>query len=415
MNPKDNKFFTLIFFLLSNILISSPLTWDQILFETKTKNPTLIKAKQLLEQAEINYKILLSNFLPKISASADISRLGNNNIAEDITRYSYGISGRLGLFNGFNDIAQLKIKEIELQIAKEKFNRTYADVIYNVKKSFFNLLWAQKNVELAEKIYTRRKKNYELIKLRYDAGREDKGTLLKVEADLLNSEFELKKSYRNKTVIAKQLLKEIGTEPLEEISVEGNFYEQTPDIINNFSDLVKNIPEYKIEELKLKKVEQETIISKSMFYPEISLSANFSVSGTEFPLNSRSWYSGIGLTVPLFYGGKNYYNFVLSQKNKLIQEQSFNETKIQLLSSLETIYNTLIDDYENIKIKEKYLQATEEQSKIITLKYLNGLVSYYDWYSVENEYINAEKNFLNSLNSFALTFATWQNYLGIGE
>ncbi|MFQ3675791.1 MAG: TolC family protein, partial [Endomicrobiia bacterium] len=381
-----------IIFLSHKFIFSETFTWEKILLETKTKNPTLIKSKQLLDQAEINYKILWSNFLPKITASADVTRSGNNSSSDEITRYSYGVSGRLTLFNGFGDMAQLQIKHIELQIAQEQFKRTYADIIYNVKKSFINLLWAQKNVELAEKIYSRRKDNYELIKLRYEAGREDKGSLLKVEADLLNSEFELKKAYRNKTVYLNQLLKDIGTESLKDIIVEGTFYTDKPDIVTTFLDLAKNTPEYKIAELKLKKSEQEIVYAKSIFYPDLSLSVNISAFGTEFPLNSRNWSSGLELSFPLFSGRKNYYNYLLSEKNKIIQEQSFNETKLQLLSNLESVYNTLIDDYETIKIREKYLQASEEQTKITTLKYLNGLVSYYDWYSVENEYINAQKS-----------------------
>jgi outer membrane protein TolC len=418
MHKNKKKFYRALFgllFLQFNFLFSEIFTWEQVLSETKTKNPTLIKSKYLLDQAELNYKIALSNFWPKITASAEVSQSGSNLLSEDIVSYSYGISGKLSLFNGFSDFVQLKIKNIELKIAQEQYNRTLADVVYNIRKSFINLLWAQQNVSLAEKIYSRRKDNYELIKLRYEAGREDKGSLLKVEADLLNSEFELKKAYRTKDVYVKQLLKDIGIETLKDISVEGTFYKDVPEIVTDFLYLIKNTPEYKIAELKLKKVEQEIVIAKSIFYPELSLSVNISASGTEFPLNTPTWSSGLGLSVPIFSGGKNYYNLILSEKNKVFQEQSFNETKLQLLSSIETLYNTLIDDYENINIRKKYLQATEEQTKITTLKYLNRLVSYYDWYSIENEYINAQKNFLNSIKNYAITYATWKNYLGIGE
>lgn len=412
----NKKFYILtlfcLFFFVQKCILAENFTLEKILSETKIKNPTLIKAKQLLDQAELNYKISWSNFWPKITASADVSRSGNNSSSDEIARYSYGISGRLTLFNGFGNIAQLKIKYIELKIAQEQYRRTLADIIYNVKKSFINLLWAQENIVLAEKIYSRRKANYELIKLRYEAGREDKGSLLKVEADLLNAEFELKKAYRDKTVYVTQLLKDIGTESLKDITVEGTFYTDKPDTITTFLDFAKNTPEYKIAELKLKKAEQEIIYSKSAFYPDLSLSLNIFASGTEFPLNSPNWSYGIGLSLPLFSGRKNYYSYVLSEKNKILQEQSLNETKLQLLANLESVYNMLIDDYETMKIREKYLQACEEQSKIITLKYLNGFVSYYDWYSVENEYINAQKSFLNSARNVAISFATWKKYLG---
>lgn len=404
-------------FTVSTLYPAEIFTWEKILNETKTKNPTLLKSKQLLEQAQLEYKISYSNFLPKISASAEISRSGSDFLETD-TRYSANISGRLSLFNGFGDLAQLKIKQIELKIAQEQFKRTFADVVYNLRKSFINLLWAQKNVELAKNIYSRKKEIYELIKLRYEAGKEDKGTLLKIEADLLNSEFELKKSSRDKIVYLTQLLKDIGIESLDsskDIIVEGTFDTEIPQSKPNFLDLINDIPEYKIAQLKLQKSYQEIIYSKSLLYPEISLSATLSSSGTEFPSNFQNRSLGLGLAIPIFSGGKNYYNTIISEKNKLVQEQTFNELKLQLLSSLELCYNTLIDDYENVKIREKYLQASQEQIKIVTLKYLNGLVSYYDWYSIENEYINSQKSFLNSQKNVAISLATWKNFLGIGE
>jgi outer membrane protein TolC len=417
----SKKIFEILFFCfiftVSTLYPAEIFTWEKILNETKTKNPTLLKSRQLLEQAQLEYKISYSNFLPKISASAEISRSGSD-FLETGTRYSANISGRLSLFNGFGDLAQLKIKQIELKIAQEQFKRTFADVVYNLRKSFINLLWEQKNVELAKNIYSRKKEIYELIKLRYEAGKEDKGTLLKIEADLLNSEFELKKSSRDKIVYLTQLLKDIGIESLDsskDIIVEGTFDTEIPQSKPNFLDLINDIPEYKIAQLKLQKSYQEIIYSKSLLYPEISLSATLSSSGTEFPSNFQNRSLGLGLAIPIFSGGKNYYNIIISEKNKLVQEQTFNELKLQLLSSLESCYNTLIDDYENVKIREKYLQASQEQIRIVTLKYLNGLVSYYDWYSIENEYINSQKSFLNSQKNVAISLATWKNFLGIGE
>ncbi len=404
-----------IFILVSlNFLFADQYSWEKVLSEAKIKNPVLLKTKHILDQAELNYKNSWATFYPQINASAATTISGSDNL-QDSQRYSYGISGRLSLFNGFADISQVKIKDLDLKIAKEQFQRSYSDITYNLKKSFINLLFAQETLVLSEKIYARRKNTYELIKLRYDAGREDKGSLLKVESDLLNAEFELKKAQRNKNLMARQLLKDIGIETFFNITVVGNFDIIQPQAFSDFTIFLNQIPEYKIAQMRLAKADHEIVYAKSVFYPDLTLSANISASGTEFPLDSRSWSSSLGLSVPLFAGGKNKTNLDLAKKNKLVLEQNLKEITLQLLVSLEQYYANLVDDYDYIKIREKYFQSSEEQVHITTLKYLNGLVSYYDWYSVENDYINSQKLLLTSKKNAAISDALWKNYLGIGE
>ncbi len=59
--------------------------------------------------------------------------------------------------------------------------------------------------------------------------------------------------------------------------------------------------------------------------------------------------------------------------------------------------------------------AFEEQSRIVTQKYLNGFVSYYDWYNVENDFIDSKKILLNARKEAMLSESNWKNKLGGGE
>lgn len=387
--------------------------WEKVLSTAEKKNPSLLKAKQLLEEAELDYKSSFSSFLPQINVSVDTARSGSENVPET-QRYSTGLSGRLTLFSGFNNLAQIKIKEISLQIAREQYRKTKINTLYELKKNFVNLLWAKEYYNLVQKILSRRKDNYELLKLRYESGKEDKGSLLKVEADMLSAEYEVKKSERLVNLYKRELLSTMGVKENTDIEIEGDLIISQPLKIS-FEKKVGEIPEYKIAQLNLLKTEQEIILSKSNFYPSISASGNISKSGTQFSPENLSWSTGLSLSVALFSGGKNYYSYLIAKKSFEIKKQELEETYLELVSRFESLYSNYIDLSENLTVQQKYLTASEEQSKITTLKYLNGFVSYYEWYLVENEYINSEKSFLTLKKNFILSELELKKFLCFEE
>ena len=104
-----------------------------------------------------------------------------------------------------------------------------------------------------------------------------------------------------------------------------------------------------------------------------------------------------------------------AQINRKMYELSLSGTAQQLRASLVHARNSLLSSIENVNAREKYMEASREQSEITTMKYLNGLVTYYEWYNVENDYINAQKASLNAKSDALLAEAAWKKLLGIGE
>ncbi len=88
-------------------LVLTALTWEDCVKEAKENHPDLISAEEKINQAKASKRIATSNLLPQISG--DISERSSKTSGEDRTdAYSYGITGRQLLFDGFktsNDIA----------------------------------------------------------------------------------------------------------------------------------------------------------------------------------------------------------------------------------------------------------------------------------------------------------------------
>ena len=89
--------------------------------------------------------------------------------------------------------------------------------------------------------------------------------------------------------------------------------------------------------------------------------------------------------------------------------------KRALLARLEATYDGYLTAAESVLTTQKYLEASGEQARIADVKYVNGLMSYQDWYIIENDYVNARKNLLNAQGGLATAEAAWKNLLGQGD
>lgn len=407
-------FLTILFF--GTCVYSQPLTWDDVLSEAKIKNTALKKSVETINQTKLQYRRTKTNFFPQFSAGAGTS-VSDSEYSKPSNQYSYNVSGSLSLYSGLSDVNKLKIKDIELKIVEERYRRTLADMVYNLKKSFIDLLYAQELVSLTEKILQRRIQNYELLKFKYESGREDKGSLLRVEADKLQAEYDFEKSKRNLTTASAQLAKDIGRDSFDIITVTGSFIVPSVDKNINIYHQVEKIPEVIISNLILQKNVLEIEVTKGNYRPEISMSGSLSLGDNKIIPESNKWNSSLSLRLsyPLYTAGRNVYDLKIANSNWQTAELDFKDTKLQVTVKLQSALNSFIDSTENLKVRKKYFEASEEQSNITSTKYINGLVSYNDWYSIEENYINAQKSLLNAKKEVKIAEIYLKNVLGVSE
>ncbi|MFH1378910.1 MAG: TolC family protein [bacterium] len=392
-------------------------SWQELLEEAKLNNPELRQARESLQKSGLLYKKSYSGFLPSISASASASQSDSNQ--GDLSKsYSYGLRGSLSLFSGFSDFYNVKSGKINLKKSDLELMRALSDIVYNVKLRYINLLWAQENAALSEGILERRKNNYEMILLKYEAGREDKGSLLRVEADKLQAEHDVNNGQRELKTAAYELCEILGKDIFEIIRASGTLqggadFKNIAQIQNIIiENLIEHTPEFEIAQYDLILAEYNTKQARSNFYPSLSLSSSLSNSGDQWEDPSHSWSTGLSVSYPIFSGANDYYNLKVQNRNTVTAQENFRKTKHNLLQQLQAGLNNYIDAIENIKIREKYLEASEEQSHVTTAKYINGLTTYYDWYSVENNFISSQKSYISAIRDAIISEAKWLNLLG---
>lgn len=394
--------------------LAAELTWQDALAETKAHNPGLVKARATLEQARQSYVKARAGFLPQVNATANASQSGTDSAAGSKT-YAYGLSGSLSLFSGFSDLNAVRMGSLEVASAQAQYDSTLADTVYAVRASFISLLAAQEQAALAAEIVKRRTENYELIKFKYEAGREDKGSLMRVEADRMQAEYEASRARRACTTAAWQLLRDMGRSDPSPVTAAGTLDTLPVPPSGDIASRADATPAVRIAGLTAARAKLQVSSARSSLYPSATLSAGINQSASQWDAPGRGWNAALGLSYPLFAGGADLADIRSAASAATSAEAGLAQTRQTTIASLMAAYNAFADAVESVQVYEKYLDASAEQQRITAVKYINGLETYFNWYSVENDYISARKSLLSSRKEALLQEANWKRVTGAGE
>ncbi|MDI6757509.1 MAG: TolC family protein, partial [Endomicrobiia bacterium] len=392
--------------------------WNDSLAALHRDNPVLASSRGTVSRARWTSYAAHSTFLPQFWASASALRRASEGVETD--SYSLGISGSLSLFEGFAGVRTLALRKTDLSIAEIKYRRDVSDAVYGMRSAFVGLLWAQEQLSLSREILERRAKNSELVRLKYEAGREDKGSYLRVEADRGQAEIEVRRAERYLATAARSFLTQLGLDAsaAKKPQTVGGFtldiYDPNP-AAPDFAALASSTPEYLESKKRLDAARLERGISHSRFWPDVSAAVSVGRSGEAFPPEDEARSASVNLSWRFFSGGADLFNTLAARDNVLVREADFKAAFLDAALSLESAWSDYIDAMESVVVREKYLDASRSQSEIVSARYLNGLVTYQEWYQVENDFINSKKFYLLAKREAGLKEAYWKKALGLAE
>ncbi|MFH1389653.1 MAG: TolC family protein [Candidatus Margulisiibacteriota bacterium] len=393
----------LIIFLSSQ---ANSLTWPQVLNEAARSGREIKSAQKQLEVARWTYYKSYSGFLPQISANMSAGQ--SDNSTGQSNSYSYGLSFSQSLFKGFSNYNNLSAAGASLAYYQASLQYNEADYYYQLRQAFVNLYLGQRNIDVLKAIRQSRDENARMIKLLYDSGREDKGNYLRTDAQRQEADYRYLSAGRQLELAKLKLSQLIETQVS---SVEGEFV-PAPIGEPDFDSLLKEAPAYKMSrsQLTLAEIDQRATISE--FLPTVSLQGSYSKSGSNWPPDSSSKSLSLNLSYPLFPGGSNIAERVISDAQYDKAKEDFSITKKEQYFAIRQAYETFRDALEEYKLAGIYLDASTQRAQIAQVKYLNGLVSYNEWDQVQNEYFSSQNSLINSLKSALLAEAAWHKSYG---
>lgn len=379
----------------------------------KKNNAELQAAQENLQSAQSLVNATYGAYLPQISANLNYTR-GQSDVNNN-EGYNATLNASENLFNGFADSAKMSDAKGKLVVAEANLKSIKAKLSYDLKSAFANVLYAQDSIKLAQNILKRRTDNLNLVQLRFQSGRENKGSVLLSKAYMKQAQLDVLKAEHALDSSKSTLIRVLGLAPDEVIDVK----ERVPVLdaataTPAFQKIAEDSPERRTSEGQLQSAEAGLTSSRSGFYPTLNLQGSVGKYGEDFFPDQDKWSVGATLSWSLFSGGKDYFTQKSSFAQKLVAENNLRNLNLDLIARLKAAYANYVESVKDVEVSDAFADASSTRAEIARSKYNNGLSSFDDWDIIENDLINRQKDQTLKHRDRIVAEATWEKTQGVG-
>jgi len=411
---KQIRFLLIIFiflaFIPAGLRAEEVLSWMDCVKEAAKNHPDLIAAQEVVKQSQAAKGVTASALYPQIDSSLSASTAKNAGAAGSSTAdsYQYGLTGTQLIFDAGKTMSGVRAATENIAASKQSFKFTSATVRFRLRSAFVDLLKAQEALKITKDIFDIRKQNYELISLRYYSGLEHKGALLTAEASLAQAKYGIAQAERELVVARREMVKEMGRANMAPLAAKGDFVvrvavDDKPDlqaIAGKNPSLLQLIAQKNAAEFNLK-------AAYASFSPALNGQAGISKGGTHWPPKGDEYDLGLTLSMPVFEGGLRTSQVAQARATLNQLKENERSTRDALILKLQQTWSALQNAVDNVKVKNKSLQANTERSKIAQLQYSTGFVTFDNWTIIEDNLVQAKQDNLNALAAALLAEANW--------
>ena len=366
-----------------------------------------------------------ANYFPTLSAGVQVSRNGTKYTHAKNLPYGYSnmystlgyiptISADMLLFDFGKTKATADMAKRTYEASKENTKENINTIIYYIKTTFYNILFAQAQV----KVYEDTVKDYDL-QLQQAWGFYKLGKKAKI--DVVTAEYNLGKAQLN-LVKAKNVLKVAKVELSKIMGIpEYSNYELSGELsLDKFNiteeEALSTALNIRPELISAKKIvdaaKMNLRAARRDYTPNLGAFASYSYGiGNEY--NIRSAQAGIGLS----YNGLN-----IASVKKQIDEASANYKKAQadFDDIKDNVYFNVRKNYidlqtyvEEINIAKLALDQAKEQYRQVTGRYRAGVGDAIELKDGENTYLNARLDLYNAILNYNVSAASLEREIGI--
>lgn len=361
-----------------------------------------------------------SNYFPTFSAGISYSRndMQVANFAFPVQTYDMfyvpNVSGNLLLFDFGKTKAQADIAKTNYESAKYNLQNSINSVICSVKQAYYNLLFAQQQVQVYEDTVKDYTLHLEQANAYYRIGTKPKIDVLTAEYNLGNAKLNLIQAKNTLKIAYVQLSNAMGMPEYSTYDVTDNLVQKTYDI--NVDNAVKTAFETSPELLAAKKKADASELlvrsSKRAFTPDVSGFAGYTRGGKRvdtdygYQIGAQLNYS----TVNLMLLKKQVDEAKATYKRDLAD---YENTKQTIYYQVKEAYINLVNSQESIGVAKLSMNQAKEQYDQASGRYKVGLGEAIELKDAETTYRNAQLNYYNTLLNYHVSAANLEKVMGI--
>lgn len=395
-----------------------------------TQNRDLLAATARIEQARAQYRIQDSRRLPTpvANAAASRSRTPLATIAPGASgsttadRFEVGVGVSSFELDFWGRIANLSDAARAQYLAAEANQRAfYLSLIADVASTYFALLEAGEQIDLAQATLESRQAGLRIAQLRLDAGVTSALPFRQAETLLTTAEQQLAAQRLSQARLRNQLSVLVGGSPRTDLPSGLPMEAQENGVLLSAglpSDLMYVRPDVIAAEEQLRAARANIGAARAAFFPSISLtgSAGFASRDLDglFKGDGFTWSFGPSISLPIFDWGARQSDLDLA-KAREVEQVALYEKAVQV--AFREVSDALAGRRwlaEQVAAQKQGVEAQEHIAHLARLRYREGVADYLAVLDAERSLFSAQQQLLTTQRAFLQNSTTLFVSLGGG-
>jgi len=408
-----------------------PLTLEESVKIALERSLTIHSAIEGIAGSEFRRKEAITSFLPlwtgqyaytRYSYPAFVGNFGGS--VTGITRtsspnvYNFNTTVSQPLFTGGLNLANYRSAKLGVDLSKVNVETVKRDLVLQVRVGYFNILRAEKFLDVAQQQVKQFEAQLEVTKAFFDVGIIAKNDVLQAEVRLANARQTLVRA-GNDLAVAKSsfnnlLRREINT-PLEVVDILA--YKAFPlSYEQSIEEALRLRPEIKTAQLSIEQAKEGVKVARSGYFPTINLAGNYSRSSEDYTtfgdIRSERWNIQALATFTLWNWGNTAFK-VGENKVKVTQAE---DSKTQLVESItlevKNDYLNMLVAEKNLSVAEKAIEQAEENLRMNEERYKYQVATQTDVLDAVTLLAQARVNYYGALSDFNVAKAQLERAMG---
>lgn len=408
-----------------------PLTLEESVKIALERSLTIHSAVVGIAGSEFRRKEAITNFLPWWTGQYGYTRYDSPvtigavqvstpgviaNTSRDV--YNFNTTLNQPVFTGGFNLANYRSAKLGVDLSKVNVETVKRDLVLQVRVGYFNILRAEKFLDVAQQQVKQFEAQLEVTKAFFDVGIIPKNDVLQAEVRLANARQTLVRA-ENDLATAKAsfnilLRREINT-PLEVVDILA--YKPFPmGFEASLEEALRLRPEVKAAQINIDQAKENVRVARSGYFPTVNLLGNYNRHSEELGLNGdlkfERWTIQALATFTLWNWGNTSFK-VGENKVKVTQAE---DSKTQLIDSItlevKNDYLKMKVAEKNLSVAEKAIEQAEENLRMNEERYKYQVATQTDVLDAVTLLAQARVNYYGALSEFNVAKAQLERSMG---
>ncbi|HUT70269.1 MAG TPA: TolC family protein, partial [Desulfatiglandales bacterium] len=406
---------------------------------------SVLSADEEIRAKEFEERAAKAGFYPTLSTSYSYTRIDNSTVNDakattypynpltgthvpweisPLTRdnYEWDLTATQPLFTGWRLTLSKDLASLGIDIAKIQKETAVQDLVLDVKAAYFGILKAEKLETVAKQAVDLLEAQLGVSQAFYEEGIIAKNDLLQTQVQMAQARQDLIRA-TNGVALAKSRFNTLLRRGIDEETRIKDILDYEPVTLELSSALERaevNRPEIKEVSLSVLSAEKRVQLSKSGYYPSVTLIGNYKRETDDWVLEAVSgedpdiWTITVQGEWTFWEWGKTKHEVAAARARLAKARHLLNEVKDNIQLDVKNAYLSLREAEKNIQVAKTAVVQAEENFRMNEERYKQQVATATDVLNAQTLLTQARTNYFNALSDHNIAWARLERAMGIG-